>query len=187
MESVEPRLITEVGVNARVANILQPIIEEMGFRLVRVNYSGLNGGTLQVMTERLDGTMTIEDCENISRSISPILDVKDPIQTAYHLEVSSPGIDRPLVRKSDFEFWAGHYVKIESNTAINGKRKFRGILLGITENMINIRNSVSSGSEPETITIPISDTLECRLVETDELIKTALKAGKQRTHNSNVH
>ena len=187
MEVTEPRLITEVGVNARVANILQPIIEEMGFRLVRVNYSGLNGGTLQVMTEKHDGSMTIEDCETISRSISPVLDVKDPIHSAYNLEVSSPGLDRPLVRKSDFEFWAGHYVKIESTVAIEGKKKFRGILLGITENMINIRVSVKSEQETETIAIPISDTLECRLIETEELIKTALSAGKHRAHKGNIH
>ena len=187
MHSDETRLITEVGINARIANIIQPIIEEMGFRLVRVNYTGLNGGTLQVMTERLDGSMTIEDCEQVSRSISPILDVKNPIHNAYNLEVSSPGLDRPLVRKSDFEFWAGHYVKVELAVSLGDKKKFRGILLGIIENMIRIRNSGKTDNEPETIEIPITDIVECRLVETDELIKSALKAGKNRTHKDNVH
>ena len=187
MQSKEPRLITEVGINARIANIVQPIIEELGYQLVRVNYTGLNGGTLQIMTEKHDGTMTIEDCEQISRNISPILDVKNPIQSTYNLEVSSPGLDRPLVRRSDFEFWAGHYVKIKSAITIDGKKKFRGILLGIIDNMIKIRNSVKSGNESVSIEIPISDTVECHLVETDELIKSALKAGKNRTPKDNVH
>ncbi len=104
----EPRLIVEQGVAARVATIAEPVIEGLGLRLVRVKISGLSGCTVQIMAERPDGTMTIDDCEALSRTLSPVLDVADPIERAYRLEISSPGLDRPLVRRSDFERHAGH-------------------------------------------------------------------------------
>ncbi len=109
----EPRLIVEPGLSARVATIAEPVIEALGYRLVRVQVSGADGCTVQIMAERPDGTMTVEDCETVSRALSPVLDVADPIERAYRLEISSPGIDRPLVRKSDFDRYAGHLVKIE--------------------------------------------------------------------------
>jgi ribosome maturation factor RimP len=96
----EPRIVTETGIDARVAAIVEPVLESIGFRLVRVHLSGQNGLTLQIMAERNDGSMTVEDCEEVSRALSPVLDVEDPIDKAYHLEISSPGIDRPLVRKA---------------------------------------------------------------------------------------
>ena len=96
----DDRIIRESGIDARIALIVQPVLRGIGFRLVRVHLSGQNGLTLQIMAEREDGTMTVEDCEEVSRAVSPALDVDDPIEKAYHLEVSSPGIDRPLVRKS---------------------------------------------------------------------------------------
>ena len=95
----DDRIVRESGIDARIALIVQPVLRGAGFRLVRVRLSGQHGLTLQVMAEREDGTMTVEDCEEVSRAISPALDVDDPIEKAYHLEVSSPGIDRPLVRK----------------------------------------------------------------------------------------
>jgi ribosome maturation factor RimP len=98
----DDRIIRESGIDARIASIVQPVLRGVGFRLVRVRLSGQHGLTLQIMAERDDGTMTVEDCEEVSRAVSPALDVEDPIEKAYHLEVSSPGIDRPLVRKSDF-------------------------------------------------------------------------------------
>ena len=104
----EPRLITEPGRAARVAAIAEPVLAELGYRLVRVRISGAAGCTVQIMAERPDGTMAIEDCEAASRALSPVLDVADPIESAYRLEISSPGIDRPLVRRSDFERYAGH-------------------------------------------------------------------------------
>ena len=100
--AVEPRLIVETGLDRRVADIIEPTIEQIGYQLVRVRLSAQNGATLQIMCERPDGTMTVEDCEQVSMAVSPVLDVEDPIDKAYHLEVSSPGIDRPMVRKSDF-------------------------------------------------------------------------------------
>src|ERR1044071_6057363 len=112
-EENEPRLITEPGLPARVAAIAEPVLEGLGFRLVRGKGSGAEGCTVQIMAERPDGTMTVEDCEEASRALSPVLDVADPIERAYRLEISSPGIDRPLVRRSDFERYAGHLVKVE--------------------------------------------------------------------------
>ena len=126
----EPRLIVEPGLAARVAAIVEPVIEQLGYRLVRVQISGADGCTVQIMAERPDGTMTIEDCETVSRALSPVLDIADPIERAYRLEISSPGIDRPLVRQSDFDRYAGHLVKIEMEVPIDGRKRFRGQLLG---------------------------------------------------------
>src|SRR5215471_8782834 len=127
----EPRLIAEQGVAARVAAIREPVLVGMGYRLVRVKISGLDGCTVQIMAERPDSTMTIEDCERVSRALSPVLDVADPIERAYRLEISSPGMDRPLVRRSDFERFCGQRVKVEMARAVDGRRRFRGVLLGI--------------------------------------------------------
>jgi ribosome maturation factor RimP len=113
----EPRLITEQGVAARVAAIAEPIVAGLGYRLVRVRVSGLAGCTVQIMAEQADGSMTIEGCEAISRALSPVLDVADPVDRAYRLEISSPGMDRPLVRRSDFERYAGNRVRIEMAVA----------------------------------------------------------------------
>ena len=124
----EPRLITEPGRAARVAAIAEPVLAELGYRLVRVRISGFAGCTVQVMAERPDGTMTIEDCEAASRALSPVLDVADPIEGSYRLEISSPGIDRPLVRRSDFDRYAGHVAQVEMLAPIDGRRRFRGEL-----------------------------------------------------------
>ncbi|MBC2806319.1 ribosome maturation factor RimP, partial [Rhizobium ruizarguesonis] len=106
----EPRLITETGLDQRLADIIEPVLVDLGFRLIRVRMMNQNGATMQVMAERNDGTMTVQDCEEVSMAISPVLDVEDPVDKEYHLEVSSPGIDRPMVRKSDFVRWQGHLV-----------------------------------------------------------------------------
>src|SRR3954453_12973631 len=131
-ENSEPRLIAEQGIAARVAALSEPVLSGMGYRLVRVKISGLDGCTVQIMAERPDGTMTVEDCETVSRALSPVLDVADPIDRAYRLEISSPGMDRPLVRRSDFERYAGHLVKIEMAVPHQGRKRFRGTL-GATE------------------------------------------------------
>ena len=122
----DDRILRETGIDARIASIIAPAVAGAGFRLVRVRLSGQNGLTLQIMAERPDGTMTVEDCEALSRAVSPALDVDDPIEKAYHLEVSSPGIDRPLVRKSDFSTWTGHLVKVETSIMVADKKRFRG-------------------------------------------------------------
>src|SRR5262244_2104428 len=126
----EPRLVAEQGTAARVAAIAEPVLGGIGYRLVRVKISGLDGCTVQIMAERPDGTMTVEDCEAVSRALSPVLDVADPIDRAYRLEVSSPGLDRPLVRKSDFDRYTGHLVRIEMEVPVEGRKRFRGKLAG---------------------------------------------------------
>src|SRR5215213_10228482 len=136
--TVERRFITETGVAARVAAIVEPVLADLGFRLVRAKVSGLNGCTVQIMAERPDGTMTVEGCERISRALSPVLDVEDPIDRAYNLEVSSPGIDRPLVRRVDFERATGHEVKLEMARAVNGQKRFKGVVAGVDPDTLRL-------------------------------------------------
>src|SRR5882762_3162770 len=135
----EPRLVVEPGVAARVSAIAGPVLQQMGYRLVRIRISGEAGCTVQIMAERPDGTMQIEDCEAISHALSPVLDIADPIERAYRLEISSPGIDRPLVRRSDFERYTGHLVKIEMAVAHQGRKRFRGTLASVEDNAVRIR------------------------------------------------
>ena len=174
----EPRLIVEPGLSARVAAIVEPVIEQLGYRLVRVRVSGAEGCTVQIMAERPDGSMTVEDCESISRALSPVFDVADPIDQAYRLEISSPGIDRPLVRKSDFERYTGHLAKIETAMPIQGRRRFRGVLIGTEGEAARIRrDDVAEGEEVE-ILLPIDEMSEAKLLLTDELVTEALRREK---------
>lgn len=175
----EPRLITETGLDQRVAEIIEPVIVPMGYQLVRVRMSGQNGLTLQIMAERTDGTMTVEDCEEISKAISPVLDVEDPIDKAYHLEVSSPGIDRPMVRKSDFFRWQGHLLKCETSVLVDGRKRFRGKIVSVDDDGFRLeRDQVAYGEEP-VVVIPFTTLSEARLILTDDLIRDALTADKK--------
>ena len=174
----EPRLITEPGLPARVAAIAEPLIEQLGYRLVRVRVSGAEGCTVQIMAERPDGTMTVEDCEMMSRALSPVLDVADPIDRAYRLEISSPGIDRPLVRKSDFDRYARHLVKIEMEIPVNGRKRFRGELLGTEGETARIRRDDAADGEEAEVLLPIEEMCEAKLVLTDELVTEALRREK---------
>jgi ribosome maturation factor RimP len=178
IQTNEPRLIVEQGVAARVAAIAEPVIAALGFRLVRVRVSGLSGCTVQIMAERPDGTMTIEDCESISRALSPVLDVADPIERAYRLEISSPGMDRPLVRRSDFERNAGSAVKIEMAVARNGRRRFRGVLVGAEGEAARIRRDDATPGEDSEVLLPIADMEDAKVVLSDDLIAQSLKRGK---------
>ncbi len=179
-QAAERRLIVEPGLAARVAAIAEPVIESLGYRLVRVRISGLDGCTVQIMAERPDGTMTIEDCETVSRALSPVLDVADPVDRAYRLEISSPGIDRPLVRRSDFERSAGHVVKIEMAVAVEGRRRFRGTIVGVEGDAARIRRDGETADAADML-LPIEDMAEAKLVLTDELIAEALKHAKAQT------
>lgn len=174
---LEPRLITETGVDQRIAEIIEPIIVGMGFRLVRVRLMNQNGLTLQIMAERNDGTMTVQDCEALSQAISPALDVEDPVEKAYHLEMSSPGIDRPMVRKSDFTNWLGHIVKFETSILVDNRKRFRGKIVAVDADGFTIERDAAYGEEPR-VTIPFSTLAEARLILTDDLIRDALKADK---------
>ncbi|MDX0663390.1 ribosome maturation factor RimP [Sinorhizobium medicae] len=175
----EPRLITETGLDRRVADIIEPVLVDLGFRLVRVRMSGQNGLTLQVMTERNDGTMTVEDCEEVSKAISPVLDVEDPIDKAYHLEVSSPGIDRPMVRRSDFIRWQGHLLKCETSVLVEGRKRFRGKIVSVDEDGFRLERDQPAYGEEAGVTIPFTALSEARLILTDELIRDALTVDKK--------
>jgi len=176
--NAEPRLIIEQGAAARVAMIAEPVLEGLGLRLVRVRISGLSGMTVQIMAERPDGTMTIEDCEAASRALSPVLDVADPIERAYRLELSSPGIDRPLVRACDFERNAGADVKIEMAVAVAGRRRFRGVLVGTEGEAARLRRDDAAAGEEREVLLPIRDMAEARIVLSDTVIAQSLKRGK---------
>jgi ribosome maturation factor RimP len=174
----EPRLVVEPGVAARVSAIAAPVLQQLGYRLVRIRISGEAGCTVQIMAERPDGTMQIEDCEAVSRALSPVLDIADPIDRAYRLEISSPGIDRPLVRRSDFERYSGHLVKVEMAVAHQGRKRFRGLLASVEGDTIRLRrDDVPAGEETDMLLV-MEDIADARLVLTDELIAESMRRGK---------
>src|SRR5271166_790152 len=153
----EPRLITEPGRAARVAAVAEPVLADLGYRLVRVRISAAAGCTVQIMAERPDGSLAIEDCEAASRALAPVLDAADPIESAYRLEISSPGIDRPLVRRSDFDRHAGHQIKVEMATAFAGRRRFRGLLLGTEGDAARVRRNDAAPEEAAEVLLPIEE------------------------------
>ncbi len=171
---LEHRFICESGVAARVASLVEPVIVELGFRLVRVKI--MNGNTLQIMADRAEGDMTIEDCTLISRRLSPLIDAHDPMSDRYFLEVSTPGIDRPLVRPADFIDWAGHEAKIELRELVDGRRRFRGILDGFEDGEARLSVTLEGYDEPQIIGLPVAMIHEAKLVLTDRLLKTAKAA-----------
>jgi ribosome maturation factor RimP len=167
----DQRLTRETGPALRVAKLVEPVLEGMGFRLVRVKMSG---PTLQIMAERPDGSFTIDDCEQASRAISPMLDVEDVISSRYFLEMSSPGIDRPLVRAQDFERWAGHEAKIEMAVPQAGRKRFRGVLEGFADGEVRLFiDNPEGGPQKLLIGVPFGDIGEAKLILTDALIEAA--------------
>ncbi len=171
------RFMRETGQAAAVAAIAEPVIVDLGFRLVRVHVSGRNGATVQIMAERPDGRITIEECATIARRLSPVFDAHDVISTAYNLEVSSPGIDRPLVRASDFASWAGHELKIELTEPVEGRKRFRGRLDGFEDGEVRVEvdDLVPGSTEPVVIGLPVALVHAARLVLTDDLIAEDLR------------
>jgi ribosome maturation factor RimP len=168
----EPRLVSETGLAARVGNIAGPVLEGLGYRLVRVRISGADGCTVQIMAERTDGSMSIEDCEAASRALSPVLDVADPVPSQYRLEMSSPGIDRPLVRRSDFERALGQIAKIEMAAPVDGRKRFRGTIAGVEGEAVRVE------VDGAPVALPMRDIGEAKLVLTDQLIAAALRKEK---------
>ncbi|MEM6463162.1 MAG: ribosome maturation factor RimP [Pseudomonadota bacterium] len=189
--SADERLITENGLEARIAGIVEPLLRSMDFRLVRVRLSGHNGLTLQVMAERNDGTMTVEDCELVSRALSPVLDVEDPIDRAYHLEISSAGIDRPMVRRSDFTRWSGHLVKCETSWPVAESKRFRGMITDVGADGFTLRRDEAGDADDAIVEIPFAALSEAKLILTDDLIRDALAADKAakaaRTKNAGTN
>ena len=178
-DAPEPRFLIETGAAARVAAIAEPALAGLGLRLVRVKVGGREGTTVQIMAERPDGTMTVDDCEAASKALSPALDVEDPVAGAYTLEVSSPGIDRPLVRAGDFERWAGHEAKIELAVPLEGRKRFRGTIRGVQDGAALVELADSPEGEEVVAALALDDIGEARLVLTDDLIRESLRRGKR--------
>ena len=178
----EPRLVAESGLAARVASLIEPTLVHLGYRLVRVKITATAGCTIQVMAENEAGRMAIEDCERLNDILSPLLDVEDPVVEAYRLEISSPGIDRLLVRVSDFERALGNEVKMEMKAAIDGRRRFRGIVAAVENEPGRAHISLDRGDakpgETARVTLPLSELIEARLVLTDFLIRASLREAK---------
>ena len=172
----EPRFATETGIAARTAQAAIPVLADLGFRLVRVKLSGGAPPTLQIMAERPDGTMSIDDCEALSKALSPVLDLDDPITGEYRLEISSPGIDRPLVRRSDLVRALGHEARIELASALDGRRRFRGLIGAIADDRLTLKLADAKPDDPDSVVFPVKDIGEARLVLTDLLIREALRA-----------
>ncbi len=175
----DDRIIKETGIDARVAGIVLPVLQAMNYRLVRVKLSTQDELTLQIMAERPDGSMTVDDCEEVSRAISPVLDVEDPIDSAYQLEISSPGIDRPLVRVGDFEAAIGHEARIETDILIANRKRFRGPIVACDAEKVTIDNEKAGEGEEARVEIPFDTIAEAKLMLTDALIKEALKQDKE--------
>ncbi|ARN83337.1 ribosome maturation factor RimP [Methylocystis bryophila] len=179
----EPRLVVETGVAARVAAIVAPVLAQLGYRLVRARLMNQNGQTLQIMAERPEGTMTVADCETASEALSPELDVADPIAGEYRLEVSSPGIDRPLMRLSDFSRAVGHEAKVELTQPLeSGRKRFRGIIQAVEgegrdARLVLDRNDAQADEE-KTARLPLRDLDEAKLMLTEALIRASLRAAK---------
>ncbi|MFA7429938.1 MAG: ribosome maturation factor RimP [Rhodospirillaceae bacterium] len=160
----------------RLAAIIEPTLEGLGYELVRVQVQGTKRQTLQVMADRVDGApMAVEDCSTISRALSAVLDVEDPLPGAYNLEVSSPGIDRPLTRAKDFVAWAGFDVKLETDSLVNGRKRFSGRLMGLDE----AGETVHLTSEDGEHLVPLARVSRAKLILTDELIDAVTKRFEQ--------
>ncbi len=162
----------------RIEDIVSPTVVGMGFEVVRVSMS--KGGTLQIMIEPSDGRpMDVEDCATLSRALSAVLDVEDPIPGAYTLEVSSPGIDRPLTREKDYVRWAGHLARLETTQPIEGRRRFKGTLLGLENGAVRIR--LDDGKETD---VPLSQINRAKLELTDALLDEHRRAqeGAEQSH-----
>jgi ribosome maturation factor RimP len=177
----EVRLIEDSGASERVGRIAAPVLRDLGYRLVRVKISSAAGATVQIMAERPDGAMSIEDCERASLALSPVFDVEEPMAQTYRLEISSPGIDRPLVRQSDFLRAVGHEARVEMAVAINGRKRFRGRLTAVASGADGpaARMALIADDKSESeVELPIRAMAEARLVLTDDLIRAALRREK---------
>ena len=176
--SLERRFIRETGTARVIADLAEPVLEGLGFRLVRVKTSGESGGTVQVMAERPGDQMTVDDCATISRELSPVLDAHDPLPGKYNLEVSSPGLDRPLVRPSEFETFLGYEAKVELSEAIDGRKRFRGVVDGAEDGEARLIVQLEKGAEAQVIGLPFSIIDEARLVSDKDTLREDLARSK---------
>ncbi len=169
-------LVAKASIDRRLAEIVTPVIEDMGFELVRVRLLGGKTKTVQIMAERPEGGIEVDECAEISTAVSATLDVEDPLEDPYTLEVSSPGIDRPLTRLKDFDAWEGYEAKLETTELIDGRRRFKGTLQGTEGSEVLIEIDVNG--EPTTIGLQFDWLSDAKLVLTDDLIRDVLRARK---------
>ena len=169
----EKRYVKETGLEARIARIVEPVANGLGYALVRIKITPENGCTLQIMAEDKNGRFNINDCEALSKDLSPVLDLEDPIEREYHLEVSSPGIDRPLVRRRDFEHYIGHEAKVELLDLVNGRKRFRGDIVAVDDAGVTIRLPDAPGGTDPDHKLSFATIAEAKLVMTDKLMDLA--------------
>jgi ribosome maturation factor RimP len=169
-------LIAKSAIDRRLAEIITPTIEGLGFELVRVRLMGGKTATLQIMADRPEGGIIVDECARISTAVSAVLDVEDPIADNYHLEVSSPGIDRPLTRLKDFDMWADYEARVETTELIDGRRRFKGTLRGTEGDEVLIE--IEEGGEPLTIGLQFEWMSDAKLILTDDLIAEMLRQKK---------
>jgi len=178
----EPRLLAESGLARRVGAVVAPALRDLGLRLVRVKISAADGTTVQIMAERPDGSMTVDDCERASIAVSPVLDLEDPVSCAYRLEISSPGVDRPLVRASDFQRAVGHEARIEMAVPVGARKRFRGLIEGLhgagPAMAAQLRLAAKDDGKGDLVSLPVNEMDEARLVLTEDLIRAALRREK---------
>ncbi len=175
----EERFVRETGAAAAIAELAEPVLESLGFRLVLARILSGQGTIVEIMAERPDGSMTIDDCRTVSLALSPVLDVHDPLPGSYRLQVSSPGIDRPLVRPMDFDKWAGFEAKIELKELIDGRRRFRGVIEGFEDGEVRIEVDLGKDEGVKLLGLPIGFVGEAKLVLTDELVRESLQRTKR--------
>ncbi len=169
-------LIAKAAMDRRLAEIITPVIEDMGYELVRVRLMSGKTNTLQIMADKPEGGIEVDDCAKISTALGATLDVEDPLADEYVLEVSSPGIDRPLTRLKDFDMFEGYEAKIETGELIDGRRRFKGVLAGVEGDEILI--NLEEGKETVTVGLKFDWLTDAKLVLTDELIKEMLRQRK---------
>ncbi len=182
LQSADERFIRETGAAAAIADLVLPVLAEFGLDLVRVRITGQDGTTVQIMIERPDGAVSIDDCATVSRRLSPLLDAYDPMPGGYNLEVSSPGMNRPLVRPRDFETWAGHQAKVELKELVDGRRRFRGEIEGFADadREVRLKVELEEYDGQQTIGLPLDLIEEARLVADDAAVKRALSGKPAR-------
>jgi ribosome maturation factor RimP len=169
-------LVAKTAIDRRLADIVQPVIEGMGFELIRLRLMGGKTRVLQIMADRPDGGIGVDECGDISTAVSAVLDVEDPVEDNYILEVSSPGIDRPLTRLKDFETWKGWEARIETSELIDGRRRFKGDLAGVEGDEVLI--IIEEGGEDVTIGLKFDWLSDAKLILTDDLIAEMLRQKK---------
>jgi ribosome maturation factor RimP len=172
---MDERFIRETGLAAEIAAIAVPVLEDLGFELVRVRITSQDGATVQVMIERKGGIVSIDDCTGVSRRLSPLLDAHDPMPGGYNLEVSSPGMARPLVRPRDFVSFAGHQARIELKELVDGRRRFKGEIEGFNDGEVRLKVDLEGFEGPQIIGLAVDLIDEARLVIDDSALKQALK------------